>query len=169
MVKHAPDETTLIPTVSRDQVSREFSYPLSATSISEAVRDVPQFGKLALAFHARPQSGPLPPEHLVFAEIGCRSRDEWHIWVSAVPSELAARARHFAEHHGFRYLRTWLERRRDDTWFMHWHRCALAVDPITNEGIMAELEEQRVIEQLPPVPLMLPTPSGRGLTNRDHR
>lgn len=164
MVERTDDDNKLIPTLSRDQVSRGSSYPLSASLISEALREVAQFDRLAISFHARPQQTPLDPEQIPFAGIGCRSPDEWVVWVGAVPSDLAAVARQFASEHGFRYLKAWLDRRRDDTWFLHWHRCTVAIDPIANEGILAELEEQRLVERLPAVPLPPRggTPSRRG-------
>lgn len=153
MANRSADETKLIPTRTREQISRGSSYPLSASLISEALADVRQFDLLGLTFHARAQAVPLDAELIPFAGVGCRSRDAWEIWVSAVPSELAPRARDFAAEHGFRYLRAWLDRPRGDTWFLHWHRCVLAIDPITNEGILAEVEEQRLVEKLPPVSL----------------
>lgn len=156
MVKQGPQEPRLIPTLARAATSRGSSFPLGAEAISEALHDVPQFGKLSISFDAQPPASPLDPACIVFAGVGCRSRDEWAIWVSAVPSDLAARARSFALEHGLPHLRAWLLRPRSDTWYLHWHRCAMAVDPITNEGILAELEEQRLLEQLPPVHLRAP-------------
>ncbi|NUP12306.1 MAG: hypothetical protein HOW73_40185 [Polyangiaceae bacterium] len=154
MVKHVSDETPLIPTKDREQISRNLSYPLGAEAISEALRDSPQFPQLSISFYARPQSGPVDPECIILAGIGCRGRDDWSIWVSAVPSDLAAQARRFALQHGLQYLRSWLQRRRDDTWFLHWHRCAMAIDPITNEGVLAEFEDNRLLEKLPPISLI---------------
>lgn len=153
MIKHAPDETRLIPTKSRVQIPRDLSYPLGAQVVSDALRDAPRFDQLTLSFDSHPQACPVGPEYVVFAGIGCRSPDDWAVWVSAVPSDLAAQARLFALHHGLQYLRAWLHRPRNDTWFLHWHRCAMAIDPITNEGILAEFEEQRLVEQLPPISL----------------
>lgn len=152
-VSRAEDETQLIPTRSRDHLSRSSSYPLSASLLSEGLRDVPQFARLSCDFYSHPQESPLDPGYIVFGGVGSRSSDEWRVWVSAVPSELSAAAREFAVNHAFPFLRAWLSRPREDTWFMHYHWCAIAIDPITNEGILAELEEQRVVQKLPPVHL----------------
>ena len=152
-IKPAPDEAKLIPTKSRAHLPRGVSYPLGAELVSDALRGVPQFDQLVLEFHAQPQYGPLDPEQLIFAGVSCRSRDDWSVWVSAVPSELAARARRFATYHGFAHWLAWLRRSRTETWFLHWHRCAIAIDPISNEGVLAEFEEQKLIERLPPLPL----------------
>lgn len=147
------DETQLIPTRSRDQVARGSSYPLSASLLTEGLRDVPQLGRLSCDFYSHPQPNPLDPGHIVFAGVGSRSPDEWRVWVSAVPSELSAAAREFAVSHAFPFLRSWLSRPREDTWFMHYHWCAIAIDPIANEGILVELEEQRIVHRMPPVHL----------------
>jgi hypothetical protein len=162
MVKRAAEEPWLIPTLAREATSRGASYPLGAEAISDALRDVPQFERLRISFYAHPQVTPIDPACIVFAGVGCRSPEEWVVWVSAVPSELSARARGFAVEHGLPYLRAWLSRPRSETWFLHWHRCAMAIDPITNEGILAELEEQRLLERLPAVPLRRPEGSAPG-------
>jgi hypothetical protein len=162
MIKRAGEEQRLIPTLARAATARGASYPLGAEALSDALQGAPQFEKLKISFHAQPQATPLDPACLVFAGIGCRSPDEWELWVSAVPSELSARARAFAVEHGLPHLLTWLSRPRSDTWFLHWHRCAMAIDPITNEGVLAEFEEQRLLERLPAVPLPRPEGSAPG-------
>lgn len=162
MIKHASEEPTLIPTSTREATARGASYPLGAEAISDALRGAPQFEKLSISFHAQPQATPMDPACLVFAGVGCRSADQWEIWVSAVPSELSARTRRFAVEHGLPHLAGWLSRARSETWFLHWHRCAMAIDPITNEGLLAELEEQKLLELLPAVPLPRPEPSSPG-------
>jgi hypothetical protein len=161
MVKR-DEEQRLIPTLIRAATSRGASYPLGAETLTNTLRDAPQFEKLNISFHAQPQVTPLDPACVVFAGIGCRSPDAWELWVSAIPSELSARARAFAIEHGLPHLLGWLSRPRPETWFLHWHRCAMAIDPITNEGMLAELEEQRLIEVSPAVPLRRPEGSAPG-------
>ena len=161
MANRSGDETKMIPTRSRDQISRGPSYALSASLLSETLAGARQFDLLGISFYARPQAVPLDAELISFAGIECRSESDWHVWVSAVPSELAPRARDFALEHGFRYLRAWLEQPRGDTWFLHRHRRVLAIDPITNEGILAECEGDRLVEKLPPVPLPPPASAAR--------
>lgn len=111
----------LIPTVCRQKLSRELSYPLGAELLSEALAGMPQYTDLCIEFYGQWNGTPaqvrrlaregqplavLKASYIDFTRL--TGEERWKLQVYPVPREYKSRAKQALLEHALPQVRNWL-------------------------------------------------------------
>ena len=139
----------LIPTTSKMRLKNNYSYPIGAQAISDALVTVPQYDELNLSFwysnyHENGLISVLTV-HYRHSHVNLSSLNwgienglygtNWNLTVGAVPRDKRSAVNAVLLSSGLAVVKTWLSETRSETWLDSCHMLALKFNPKFGELI----------------------------------
>lgn len=157
--------TMQLQTVSHEKPAKGFSHPMGTETLSDALEGVPQFAAISLYFRAaegvalgEQMPGPEGQKlhgaaatqldgYREFLEASWSEETQWVITVYSVLSTRKAAIKAEASLHTLPALRSWLEQKRPESWFIGRRYLQFGVSEFTDELAVRETHNDRVVDQ----------------------
>jgi hypothetical protein len=119
----------MIPTRGKTKIPQGWSYPVGAEIVSKALEAIPQYESVYLRFlWLNPSSHLARKDKSRLHILGVRyihpqhtaNAENWHVDISAVPSEIRVTIRSHLIDHVLPYARLWMTTERLPSWYGSW-------------------------------------------------